>query len=226
MDLSKSGSKFIKKKYLPGPKLEGIVQQPAGPSIQGIPGPRAELALQGKSEGLQGVQHPVSLAISSVQLLSCVWLFATPWTAASQASLSIAIGHDVGLFQESFKGLNFMCLTGKMQSLPEQSHMESLLLGKCHKEHRWPVCWLSWRGCRVSLAEHMLQASVTSIPCPQLEIIPALTETNPGLSVMSWNSTCGEGVFQAKAAHSRHLMYLGVKISMCFLSVFKEVHSL
>ena len=27
--------------------------------------------------------------MSSVQLLSCVWLFATPWTAAHQASLSI-----------------------------------------------------------------------------------------------------------------------------------------
>ena len=27
--------------------------------------------------------------INSVQLLSCVWLFVTPWTAASQASLSI-----------------------------------------------------------------------------------------------------------------------------------------
>ena len=29
------------------------------------------------------------LIISSVQLLSCVWLFATPWTAACQDSLSI-----------------------------------------------------------------------------------------------------------------------------------------
>ena len=29
------------------------------------------------------------LQFSSVQLLSCVWLFATPWTAARQASLSI-----------------------------------------------------------------------------------------------------------------------------------------
>ena len=28
-------------------------------------------------------------SVSSVQLLSCVWLFATPWTAACQASLSI-----------------------------------------------------------------------------------------------------------------------------------------
>ena len=31
----------------------------------------------------------VSGPINSVQLLSCVWLFATPWTAACQASLSI-----------------------------------------------------------------------------------------------------------------------------------------
>ena len=29
------------------------------------------------------------LHLSSVQFLSCVWLFATPWTAACQASLSI-----------------------------------------------------------------------------------------------------------------------------------------
>ena len=27
--------------------------------------------------------------ISSIQFLSCIWLFATPWTAAQQASLSI-----------------------------------------------------------------------------------------------------------------------------------------
>ena len=31
----------------------------------------------------------MSLQFSSVQSLSCVWLFATPWTAAHQASLSI-----------------------------------------------------------------------------------------------------------------------------------------
>ena len=31
----------------------------------------------------------MKLVFSSVQLLSCVWLFTTPWTAARQASLSI-----------------------------------------------------------------------------------------------------------------------------------------
>ena len=37
-------------------------------------------------------EHNCSFSsVSSVQLLSCVWLFATPWTAASQASLSFTI---------------------------------------------------------------------------------------------------------------------------------------
>ena len=36
--------------------------------------------------GDTNIQYIVS---QSVQLLSCVWLFATPWTAAHQASLSI-----------------------------------------------------------------------------------------------------------------------------------------
>ena len=34
--------------------------------------------------------HPNTVQFSSVQSLSCVWLFATPWIAARQASLSIA----------------------------------------------------------------------------------------------------------------------------------------
>ena len=35
------------------------------------------------------IKLPTSIQFSSVQLLSCVWLFATPWTTACQASLSI-----------------------------------------------------------------------------------------------------------------------------------------
>ena len=34
-------------------------------------------------------QNPISVQLSSVQSLSRVWLFATPWTAVRQASLSI-----------------------------------------------------------------------------------------------------------------------------------------
>ena len=41
------------------------------------------------SPSLRLVIHTPNISISSVQLLSCVWLFVTPWTTAHQASLSI-----------------------------------------------------------------------------------------------------------------------------------------
>ena len=39
--------------------------------------------------GKESEHNMVNQLFSSVQLLSCVWLFVTPWTAACQASLSI-----------------------------------------------------------------------------------------------------------------------------------------
>ena len=44
---------------------------------------------ESKTEYLQGKPHPYPPKIRSDQSLSCVWLFATPWIAARQASLSI-----------------------------------------------------------------------------------------------------------------------------------------
>ena len=37
--------------------------------------------------------YSINIQFSSVQLLSCFWLFATPWIAAHQASLSITKSH-------------------------------------------------------------------------------------------------------------------------------------
>ena len=37
------------------------------------------------------IQHPCIFVVVVVQLLSFVWLFATPWTAACQASLSFTV---------------------------------------------------------------------------------------------------------------------------------------
>ena len=49
--------------------------------------------LKGFLGGASGKNLPANArdvsSVSSVQLLSCVWLFETPWTAACQASLSI-----------------------------------------------------------------------------------------------------------------------------------------
>ena len=80
--------------------------------------------------------------ISSVQLLSRVWLFATPWTAAHQASLPIT---------DSWSLLRFMSIELVMPS----NHLilcHPLLLLCCFSQHqglsnesvlciRWPTCW-------------------------------------------------------------------------------------
>ena len=52
-------------------------------------------------------EEGTSVQFSSVQLLSCVWLFATPWTAACQASLSIP---------NSWSLLNLMSIESVMPS--------------------------------------------------------------------------------------------------------------
>ena len=57
------------------------------PSIGDFPNPGIESA--SLSFFLIDVLIIIKSYISSVHLLSCVWLFATPWTAACQASLSI-----------------------------------------------------------------------------------------------------------------------------------------
>ena len=49
---------------------------------------KVKLSIKNKYLELEGAV--VTFQFSSVQSLSCVWLFATPWTAARQASLSIA----------------------------------------------------------------------------------------------------------------------------------------
>ena len=61
-----------------------------------VPGESPKRTSQGQVTGVwretikrSGTGHPSSRQFSSVQSLSHVWLIATPWTAACQASLSI-----------------------------------------------------------------------------------------------------------------------------------------
>ena len=61
-----------------------------------------------------------SVTISSVQLLNCVWLFATPWTAACQASLSITISQSLPRLMsiESVMPSNHLILCHPLLLLP------------------------------------------------------------------------------------------------------------
>ena len=56
-----------------------------GISAHGLPPPSHSCL----DSALQQENYVLSVQFSSVQSLSCVWLYATPWTAARQASLSI-----------------------------------------------------------------------------------------------------------------------------------------
>ena len=64
-----------------------------------------------------------SVQFSSVQSLSCVWLFATPWTAAHQASLSItnsrACSNSRPLSQWCHPTISFSVI------VPFSSHLQS-----------------------------------------------------------------------------------------------------
>ena len=81
----------------PGSSVHGIFKQEywSGlpfPSPGVLPPQRSNLPLlnwQADSLPLNHQGSPFTFQFSSVQSLSCVWLFATPWIAACQASLSI-----------------------------------------------------------------------------------------------------------------------------------------
>ena len=64
--------------------------------------------------------YPIKFNINSVQLLSCVWLFETPWTAARQASLSITNSRSLLKFMsiESVMPSNHLILCRHLLLLP------------------------------------------------------------------------------------------------------------
>ena len=63
-----------------------------------------------------------SVSFSSVQSLSYVWLFATPWTAAHQASLSIT---NSGAFSNSCPLSRWCHPTISSSAVPFSSHLQS-----------------------------------------------------------------------------------------------------
>ena len=56
------------------------------------------LSVKYKSEVMNGGKMYVVVQFSSVQLPSHIWLFATPWTAVRQASLSLTISQSLPKF--------------------------------------------------------------------------------------------------------------------------------
>ena len=83
------------------------------------------------------------MAFSSVQLLSRVWLFATPWTAACQASLSITNSQSLPKFMsiEVVMPSNHPILCRPLLSLPSIFPSIRVFSNESALPIRWPKYW-------------------------------------------------------------------------------------
>ena len=83
------------------------------------------------------------LAYSSVQLLSCVWLFATPWTAARQVSLSITNSQSLLKLMsiESMMPSSHLILCRALLLLPSIFPSIRVFSSELVLHIRWPKFW-------------------------------------------------------------------------------------
>ena len=87
--------------------------------------------------------HEVHVFISLVQSLSCVWLFATPWTAACQASLFIANSWSLLKLMsiELVMSSNHLILRRPLLLLPSIFPSIRVFSNKSVLRSRWPKYW-------------------------------------------------------------------------------------
>ena len=83
------------------------------------------------------------LQCSSVQSLSCVWLFATPWTAARQASLSVTISQNLLKLMsiESVMPSNHLILCHPLLLQPSIFPSIRVFSNESVFHIRWPKYW-------------------------------------------------------------------------------------
>ena len=81
--------------------------------------------------------------LSSVQSLSCIWLLATPWTAASQASLSITNSWSLLKFMsiESVMPSNHLILCHPLLLTPSLFASIRVFPNESVLHIRWPKYW-------------------------------------------------------------------------------------
>ena len=82
-------------------------------------------------------------AFSSVQSLSCVWLFATPWTAARQASLAITNSRSLLKLMsiESVMPSNHLIFCRPLLLLPSIFPSIRVFSSESALHIRWPEYW-------------------------------------------------------------------------------------
>ena len=128
----------------------------------------------------------ISVQFSSVQSLSCVWLFATPWIAAHQASLSITNTQSPPkpTSIESVMPSNHLLLCHPLLLLPSIFPSIRVLSNESALHIRWPKYWsFSFNispsnehpgliSCRMDWLDLLaVQGTLKSSPTPQFKSI-------------------------------------------------------
>ena len=82
-------------------------------------------------------------AATYVQLLGCVWLFATPWTAACQAPLSFTNSQSLLKFMSTELVMlsNYLILCGPLLLLPSIFPSIGVFSNESALRIRWPKYW-------------------------------------------------------------------------------------
>jgi len=88
----------------------------------------------------------LNVQFSSVQSLSCVWLFVTPWTAARQASLSITSSQNLirPMSIKSVMPSNHLILCRPLLLLPSIPPSIRAFSSEAALRIRWPFCFLNF----------------------------------------------------------------------------------
>ena len=83
------------------------------------------------------------IAATYVQLLGCVWLFATPWTAACQAPLSFTNSQSLLKFMSTELVMlsNYLILCGPLLLLPSICPSIGVFSNESALLIRWPKYW-------------------------------------------------------------------------------------
>ena len=149
-------------------------------------------------------------ALSSIQSLSCVWLFATPWTVALQASLSIT--NSWSLFKlmsiELVMPSNHLILCCPLLLLPSIFPSISVFLNESTLHMRWPKCW----SFSFSISPFNEYSRLISFRTDQLDLL-AVQGTFKSL-LQNHNS---------KASVLRHSAFFIVQLSHSYMTTGKTI---
>ena len=102
-----------------------------------------------------------------VQPLSCVQLFATPWTAAHQASMSFTISWSLLklMFSESVMPSNHLILC-HLLLLPSIFPRIRVFSSESALRIRWPECWsFSFSICPSNEYSGLISIRINFLPC-------------------------------------------------------------